>query len=82
MRDYDRENISRARELRKNMTPWERKLWYEFLRSYPVRFQRQKAIGHYIVDFSVLKPVLRWNWTVVDIIHRSKPRKTSFVHAY
>ena len=55
MRDYDRENISRARELRKNMTPWERKLWYEFLRSYPVRFQRQKAIGHYIVDFFCAK---------------------------
>lgn len=33
------------------MTPWERKLWYEFLREYPVRFQRQKAIGNYIVDF-------------------------------
>jgi very-short-patch-repair endonuclease len=33
------------------MTPWERKLWYEFLRSYPVRFQRQKAIDNYIADF-------------------------------
>ena len=33
------------------MTPWERKLWYEFLRNYPVRFQRQKAIGNYIADF-------------------------------
>ena len=33
------------------MTPWERKLWYEYLRFYPVRFQRQKAIGDYIVDF-------------------------------
>ena len=33
------------------MTPWERKLWYEFLRYYPIRFQRQKAIGNYIVDF-------------------------------
>ncbi len=33
------------------MTPWERKLWYEFLRSYPIRFQRQKAVGNYIADF-------------------------------
>ena len=33
------------------MTPWERKLWYEFLRNYPIRFQRQKAIGNYIADF-------------------------------
>lgn len=37
------------------MTPWERKLWYDFLRNYPVRFQRQKAIGHYIADFYCAK---------------------------
>ena len=37
------------------MTPWERKLWYEFLRKYPIRFQRQKAIGNYIVDFYCAK---------------------------
>ena len=37
------------------MTPWERKLWYEFLRYYPVRFQRQKAIGNYIADFYCAK---------------------------
>lgn len=40
-----------ARELRKNMTPWERKLWYEFLREQSPRFLRQKPIGNYIVDF-------------------------------
>lgn len=55
MKDYDKANIPRAKELRKNMTPWERKLWYEFLREYPVRFQRQKAIGHYIADFYCAK---------------------------
>ena len=37
--------------LRKNMTKEERRLWYEFLRSYPVRFLRQKVIDNYIVDF-------------------------------
>lgn len=51
MRDYKKTNIPLARKLRKNMTPQERKLWYEFLREYPLRFQRQKAIGNYIVDF-------------------------------
>lgn len=51
MKDYNKQNIPLAKELRKNMTPWERKLWYEFLRGYSVRFQRQKAIGNYIVDF-------------------------------
>lgn len=50
MKKYNKNNIPLAKALRKNMTPWERKLWYEFLRNYPVRFQRQKAIGEYIVD--------------------------------
>ena len=51
MKEYNKANIPLAKTLRKNMTPWERKLWYEFLRYYPVRFQRQKAIGNYIADF-------------------------------
>ena len=51
MKQYNKANIPLAKELRKNMTPWERKLWYEYLRTYPIRFQRQKAIGNYIVDF-------------------------------
>ena len=55
MKLYKRENIPFAKALRKNMTLWERKLWYNFLRSYPVRFQRQKAIGSYIVDFYCAK---------------------------
>jgi very-short-patch-repair endonuclease len=55
---YKHSNITLARNLRKNMTPWERKLWYEFLREYPVRFQRQKPIGNYIVDFYCFKAKL------------------------
>ena len=55
MKEYNKSNIPLAKVLRKNMTPWERKLWYEFLRSYPIRFQRQKAIGNYIVDFYCAK---------------------------
>ena len=55
MKDYNKENIPLAKVLRKNMTPWEQKLWYDFLRNYPVRFQRQKAIGNYIADFYCAK---------------------------
>lgn len=40
-----------AKTLRKNMTKEERHLWYDFLRTYPVRFLRQKVIDNYIVDF-------------------------------
>ena len=55
MKEYKKENIPLAKVLRKNMTPWERKLWYDFLRQYPLRFQRQKALGNYIVDFYCAK---------------------------
>ena len=58
MKQYNKANIPLAKELRKNMTPWERKLWYEYLRFYPVRFQRQKAIGNYIVDFYCARAAL------------------------
>ncbi len=40
-----------AKSLRKNMTKEEKKLWYQCLRNFPVRFLRQKAIDNYIVDF-------------------------------
>ena len=49
--EYNKNLIPRAKELRKNATPQEKELWYKFLSTYPVRFQRQKTIGHYIVDF-------------------------------
>ena len=55
MIEYNKANISKAKSLRKNMTSQERKLWYDFLRNYTVRFQRQKAIGNYIVDFYCAK---------------------------
>ena len=58
MKEYNKSNISLAKVLRKNMTPWEQKLWYKFLRKYPLRFQRQKAIGNYIVDFYCAKAKL------------------------
>jgi riboflavin kinase/FMN adenylyltransferase len=55
MKAYNQSNIPLAKNLRKNMTPWERKLWYDYLRYYPVRFQWQKSIGEYIVDFYCAK---------------------------
>ena len=33
------------------MTDQERHLWFDFLRTYPVKFYRQRVIGNYIVDF-------------------------------
>ena len=48
---YQGKLIPRAKELRKGATKQENHLWYDFLRSYPVRFQRQKTIDHFIADF-------------------------------
>ena len=48
---YNKNMIPRARQLRRSMTKQERRLWFDFLKDYPVRFQRQKTIGSYIVDF-------------------------------
>ena len=40
-----------AQNLRKQATKWEKHLWYDFLKNYPIQFNRQKNIGEYIVDF-------------------------------
>jgi very-short-patch-repair endonuclease len=48
---YNNKNVEYSRKLRKEMTPWERKLWYCYLNKYPVRFYRQKPIHKFIVDF-------------------------------
>ena len=33
------------------MTKEEKHLWYDFLKKYPIRFNRQRPIGNFIVDF-------------------------------
>ena len=48
---YNKQLIPLAKQLRREMTKEERHLWYDFLRTYPVRFSRQKVLGKYIADF-------------------------------
>ena len=48
---HNKQLVPLAKKLRKEMTREERHLWYDFLRSYPVRFSRQKVLGKYIADF-------------------------------
>ena len=48
---HNKQLVPFARQLRKEMTKEERHLWYDFLRTYPVRFSRQKVLGKYIADF-------------------------------
>ena len=50
-RKQNKKLVSFARGLRKNMTKEEKHLWYDFLKNYDVKFNRQKVLGRYIADF-------------------------------
>ena len=43
--------LDAARRLRREMTPQEQRLWYVFLRKYPVKIYKQRIIESFIVDF-------------------------------
>ena len=47
-----------AKTLRKNMTKQEKRLWFDYLKTCPYRFLRQKVIDDYIVDFYCSKKKL------------------------
>ncbi|NEO00489.1 MAG: endonuclease domain-containing protein [Moorea sp. SIO3I7] len=48
---YNSNLVSRAKELRKTMTPAEKKLWSDYLKNFQFRVLRQRPIGNFIVDF-------------------------------
>ncbi len=57
-RKYNANIVPAAKKLRREMTKEERHLWYDFLKTYPIRFSRQKVLGRYIVDFYSAKAKL------------------------
>ena len=50
---YNKKLTQNARNLRKNMTPEEKHLWYDFLKLLPITVKRQHNIENYIVDFYI-----------------------------
>lgn len=78
--------IKSARQLRKEMTKEERRLWYCFLRQYPIRFYRQKILGKYIVDFycAAAKLVIELDGSQhYDPIHQEQDEKrTAYLREY
>ena len=50
---YNKNLTSNAKELRKNMMPEEKHLWYDFLKRLPFNVRRQHNIENYIVDFYI-----------------------------
>ncbi len=82
----NRELLPYAKKLRRNMTPQEQKLWYMFIRKYPVKIYRQRTIGNYIVDFYCYSAKLVIE---VDGAHHYKypqraydARRTRFLESY
>jgi very-short-patch-repair endonuclease len=48
---YTSRLVPRARELRREQTPAERRLWFCFLRGCDIKFRRQVPLLGYILDF-------------------------------
>ena len=55
MLPYNKDLVSNAKILRKNMTKEEKHLWYDFLKKLPITVKRQHNIENYIVDFYIAK---------------------------
>ena len=53
MYPYNKSLTEYAQELRKNMTPEEKHLWYDFLKLLPITVKRQYVVGNYILDFFI-----------------------------
>lgn len=53
MIDYKKPLKASAQALRREMTPEEKRLWYDFLKKLPITVNRQKIIGCFIVDFYI-----------------------------
>lgn len=53
MRIYNKTLVENAQTLRKDMTPEERHIWYDFLKFLPLVVKRQYNIGNYILDFYI-----------------------------
>ncbi|MBQ8249858.1 MAG: endonuclease domain-containing protein [Clostridia bacterium] len=58
MLPYNKKLVPNARTLRKNMTPEEKHLWYDFLKRLPLNVKRQHNIENYIVDFYIAQKKL------------------------
>ena len=69
--EYNKNLIPFAKSLRKNAAPQENHFWYDFLRAYPIRFQRQKTIGQLSRISTAKRPIWSLSWTAPS----TSPRK-------
>ncbi len=69
---YNRKNVPLAKQLRRDMTPWERKLWIAFSAPSPRASSAKSLIGGYIADFYCAKARLVIE---LDGAHHYKPEQ-------
>ena len=85
-RKYNPKIVPAAKMLRKNMTKEERHLWYDYLRTHPARFSRQKVLGKYIADFysaqAKLVIELDGGGHYTEEAKRHDEERTAFLEAY
>jgi very-short-patch-repair endonuclease len=53
MYPYNKKLTNNAKNLRKNMTPEEKHLWYDFLKHLPITVKRQYVVESFILDFFI-----------------------------
>ena len=53
MYPHNKKLTAYAQDLRKDMTPEERHLWYDFLKNLPITVKRQYVLENYILDFFI-----------------------------
>ena len=70
---YNKKLNGNARFLRRNMTPEEKRLWYDFLKKIPYSVKRQHIIGDFIVDFYI--PAKKIVIEIDGIQHTSEKHK-------
>ena len=83
---HNQQLVPFAKQLRKEMTKEERHLWYDFLRTYSVRFSRQKVLGKYIADFysAEAKLVIELDGSqhYEDVNAEKDTERTAFLESY
>ena len=83
---HNKQLVPLAKQLRKAMTKEERHLWYDFLKTFPVRFSRQKVLDNYIADFysAEAKPVIELDGSqhYEDSNMQKDAERTAFLESY
>ena len=65
---HNKQLVPFAKQLRKEMTKEERHLWYDFLRTHPVRFPDKRCWESILPTFIAQKPSWSLNWMVHNIM--------------